>query len=300
MSETAELPRDVAELRDRIREREVREPTRHFVLSDDLEVREEGDEIIFQGEPAVFDRLSEDLGGFRERFMRGAFRRVLDRSDLDVRYLFNHNPSTVMARTLSGTLELRETPKGLRSYARAAPTSLARDLQILVKRRDITGQSFGFTVAEGGDVWLVEGDDVVRTVREVAELFDVGPATYPAYPQTNISSRALVQGIEVVSASGDVCLEAARGLAWRIHRGEAQASADERAVLDAALARAGTVTPWIAERALRAVSQEPELQAAVQGMRATVTLTDEHRSEGGVTAAARARALRLRTTGGER
>ena len=51
---------------------------------DTVEVRAEGDRIIFDGHAAVFDRLSDDLGGFRERIQRGAFRKILDSSP-DVR-----------------------------------------------------------------------------------------------------------------------------------------------------------------------------------------------------------------------
>jgi len=44
------------------------------------------------GHGAVFNQLSENLGGFREMIMPGAFN---DSLDADVRSLFNHNPDLI-------------------------------------------------------------------------------------------------------------------------------------------------------------------------------------------------------------
>jgi HK97 family phage prohead protease len=61
------------------------------------------------GHAAVFNVLSEDLGGFRERIASGAFSGVL--SD-DVRLLVDHKPPP-LARTKAGTLRLSEDERGL-------------------------------------------------------------------------------------------------------------------------------------------------------------------------------------------
>jgi HK97 family phage prohead protease len=154
----------------------------------DFEERDgEPDALVFRGHSAVFDRRSDDLGGFTEIMARGAFRKALDRTP-DVRALFNHNENYVLARTKNNTLELREDPRGLHSYFTAAPTSYAKDLRTLVKRGDIDQQSFAFTVER--DKW--EEDDngmITRTVTEVRDLFDVSIVTFPAYPQTDVSAR---------------------------------------------------------------------------------------------------------------
>jgi len=47
---------------------------------DQIEVRDQGADgngLTITGHAAVFDQLSEDLGGFREQIARGAFRSVL-------------------------------------------------------------------------------------------------------------------------------------------------------------------------------------------------------------------------------
>ncbi len=252
-----------------------------------IETREtdEGN-IEFEGHAAVFDRLSDDLGGFVEEIARGAFRKVL-RSDPDVRFQFNHDPNLVLARStvLSGvgSLTLREDTRGLEDHAICVPTSAARDLKLLVDAGVVTQQSFSFRVYPGGeDIWEVLDDGTVkRTIISFGALFDVGAVTHPAYSQTDISARAIVHGIEIVSAGGDVREDELRELAWKIHRGEQDASASERHALDLAFEKTHTVSPWLAERALRAASQEPELQAAIPGKRAAVVLEDAPSEEDG-------------------
>ena len=60
-----------------------------------------------------------------------------------------------------------------------------------IKRKDITGSSFSFSVAPNGDDW-VENEDgsVLRTITEFSSLGDVGPVTFPAYADTTTAARA--------------------------------------------------------------------------------------------------------------
>lgn|GEM_PF-1067991 len=242
-----------------------------------IEWRDDGDKLIFVGHAAVFDRMSEDLGGFRERFKRGAFRKVLDR-DPDVRFLVNHD-GLPLARTKNRTLELREDPKGLRVYAELAPTQAARDLRVLVQRGDVDQMSFGFSMFDdageraGNDVWEEEDGGVVRTVLSVGGLFDVSVVTFPAYTQTDASMR--MHGIDVINASGEINERSLTDLAWKIHAGELDASVEERAAIDAVFARTDHVSPWVMQRALGAAAQEPELRGIIPGRLVTVSVQDD-------------------------
>ena len=69
-----------------------------------VEIREEGDTITAVGYAAVFDRLSQNLGGFVERIAPGAFRSTLKQAD--VRALFNHEPDHLLGRSSTGTLRM--------------------------------------------------------------------------------------------------------------------------------------------------------------------------------------------------
>lgn len=164
--------------------------TRSVLASADLELRDAGEDgsIQFSGTAAVFDKRSEDLGGFTEFVARGAFRRALD-AHPDTRALFNHNENYVLGRTKNNTLDMREDPRGLRAYFRAADTSYARDIQTLVKRGDVDQMSFAFTVER--DRWEEDSaGEITRTILEVRDLYDVSIVTYPAYRQTDASARS--------------------------------------------------------------------------------------------------------------
>jgi len=244
---------------------EVADERRWLAPLNDADLRDDGEDgITFIGHAAVFDRLSEDLGGFKERIQRGAFRKVLDRAP-DVRFLLNHDENHVMARTKSGTMDLSEDPKGLRVYAKLAPTQAAKDLRVLIKRGDIDQMSFGFSMRQGGrDAWSEEDGGMVRTIVAFGDLFDVSAVAFPAYPQTDATVRTIA-GAQIYQGD-DLDVDVLRAVALRAYRGEIELTSGDRAALDAAFATTeASVSPWVAERALRAVSQEPELRAAITG-----------------------------------
>lgn len=179
---------------------------------EDIEWRESGtgDDYTFRGHAAPFNKLSEDLGGFRELIEPGFFRSAL-RKTPDVRFLVNHDANLILARTASGTLELREDQKGLHVWARVGKTSYARDLRISMQRGDLDQMSFAFTVLAGGDDWAVAEDGtIVRTLRADGsdELFDVSVVTFPAYTQTDASMRSLARALQ--TAPPDEVLQEAR------------------------------------------------------------------------------------------
>jgi HK97 family phage prohead protease len=168
---------------------------------DSVEWRDSGDaahknETTLRGHAAVFNSLSEDLGGFRELIEPGFFRAALRKSP-DVRLLFNHDPNYVMARTASGTLELREDSVGLRVFATVDKTiGWVKDLRTSMQRGDVDQMSFAFTLTDVGDDWAVTEDgEVVRTLRAdgAEQIFDASVVTYPAYSATSVNMRSLLE-----------------------------------------------------------------------------------------------------------
>ena len=147
---------------------------------------------MITGYAAVFNKLSEDLGYFREKIEPGAFKAAIKISD--ARALFNHNPDYVLGRQSNETLRLKEDDKGLYMEVDPPDTQFIRDLVIApIERGDIREQSFGFIVES--DKWenLDEKSDKepIRTILKIAELFDVSPVTFPAYPDTAVAVRSL-------------------------------------------------------------------------------------------------------------
>jgi hypothetical protein len=149
-----------------------------------------------EGHAAVFNELSQDLGGFRERVMPGAFSDDL-KNKPDVRALFNHDPNIIFGRTTSGTLRLSEDDEGLKFDCDMPDTQQARDVQTSIARGDISQCSFGFFVES--QKWSEEPDPsdasgkskmLVRELHKV-RTFDVSPVTFPAYTGTDVDMRTL-------------------------------------------------------------------------------------------------------------
>ena len=161
---------------------------RLFETTLSLETREDKPPVI-RGHAAVFGKLSDNLGGFRERIKPGAFAKSL-KGKPDVRALFNHDPNFILGRTKSGTLRVTEDERGLAYEVDPPDTQVARDLMESLKRGDVDQSSFGFYVIT--DEWHKENGHMVRELVEVdIHNGDVSPVTYPAYPQTSVSVRTL-------------------------------------------------------------------------------------------------------------
>jgi HK97 family phage prohead protease len=162
---------------------------RRYVTLDNRAVTRDGDTIGFRGHAALFERrtwIGPKKWGFWEQVARGAFTKSIGESD--VRFLINHNPDLVLARTSSETLRLAEDSVGLLADADLAPTSYGRDLAISLERGDVSQMSFAFEVVR--ESWETLGDDTeLRTIDE-ARLWDVSAVTFPAYEDTDASLRA--------------------------------------------------------------------------------------------------------------
>jgi HK97 family phage prohead protease len=148
--------------------------------------------VFYDGTPATEYVLWEGrTERVVERIMRTAFANALTRGD-DVRGLFNHDPNQVLGRTSSATMTLSVDERGLAYSILPGDTTVSRDVQEYLKRKDVTGSSFSFSVEEerwtetkDGDKWFA-----VRDIISVKPLYDVGPVTFPAYTSTSASVRA--------------------------------------------------------------------------------------------------------------
>lgn len=160
----------------------------HRIQSRELRVkRNETGAPVIEGYAAVFNSLSEDLGGFYEQILPGAFTASL-KTNPDVRALFNHDSNIVLGRTKSGTLELQEDATGLFWRCTLPDTAMARDLAVSIERGDVDQCSFGFYCLS--DSWAMQNGTPIRSVK-TAEIFDVSAVTYPAYPATSVAMRSL-------------------------------------------------------------------------------------------------------------
>ena len=160
---------------------------RRVISADDTELRVDGDGGKISGYAARYNKKSVDFGGWDESIAPGAFDECI--KDADVRALKNHDANLLLGRTTSGTLRLDANKRGLKYDVDVPGTTTGRDTVEEIRRKDITGNSFSFTVDQ--DEWVNYPDGTAhRTIIKVRELFDVGPVTFPAYPDTTVAARS--------------------------------------------------------------------------------------------------------------
>lgn len=162
----------------------------------ELRAASDGKPAQLVGYAAVFNELSVDLGGFREIIMPGAFDRVIE-EEQDVRALIDHNSGRVLGRTKSGTLRLDIDKRGLHVEIDVPDTQDGRDTLTLVERGDLSQMSFAFWTIT--DNWRKQDGEVIRELIDV-DVDDVAVVAYPAYPQTEVSARALARARELKAA----------------------------------------------------------------------------------------------------
>ncbi len=142
------------------------------------------------GYAAKFGVNSLDLGDFVERIDPQAFGIVAERRGrkkaLETRALWNHDANFPLAR-YPGTLRMNVDDIGLRYEFPVPDTTYGRDLAANIDAGIVRGSSFSFQIAPGGEAWSVEDGRSIRTVTKIDSLIDVGPVTFPAYPDADVS-----------------------------------------------------------------------------------------------------------------
>lgn len=165
---------------------------RAFAL-DGVRIEQRADEgserLRLSGYAAVFNRTADIGGRFDEVIRPGAFSRAIEERQ-DVVLLFNHEPSTVMARTSNGTLRLREDEIGLWFEADLDPhDSDAQRVIAKVRSGNVSQGSFSFTVRS--ETWHQDRPKPLRELLDL-DLYDVSPVTWPAYAETAVHARGRV------------------------------------------------------------------------------------------------------------
>ncbi len=159
----------------------------------DIRAEELDSGYIITGRPIVYNSRTNIGGYFDEIIERGA----LDNADLtDVRFLVNHDLSKIpLARsrrnTPNSTMQLMVDADGLliRVSLDVENNAEASSLYSAVKRGDITGMSFMFSVDD--EEWSeMDTDHPTRHIRKIGTVVEVSAVTFPAYEATTIDARS--------------------------------------------------------------------------------------------------------------
>ncbi|NOX95831.1 MAG: HK97 family phage prohead protease [Alphaproteobacteria bacterium] len=123
-----------------------------------------------------------DIGPFRERIAPDAFAESIG-DGADILALLDHDPTRVLGRTRSKTLQLSDEPQGLAFDIAVPNTGAGRDALALAMRGDLGGASIGFIVEQ-------ESKDGEIRVIERAKLLEISVVSaWPAYAETSVEAR---------------------------------------------------------------------------------------------------------------
>lgn len=141
------------------------------------------------GYAAVFNRNSEDLGGFRERIIPTFFNKSRADGWPGVVCRFNHQDNFLLGTTRSGTLNLSIDNVGL-VYDVDLPECRG-DVLEMTQRRDLAHSSFAFQCYD--EEWLPGDGGYPMRHLVSGRLIDVAPVTVPAYPDATVGLRSLAR-----------------------------------------------------------------------------------------------------------
>lgn len=154
-----------------------------------IELRADGDRpSALVGYGAVFNRLSQNLGGFVEEVDAAAFDTTLT-TGRDILGAVNHDLNWLIGTTESGTLTVETDDIGLRyemALDLADPDAVR--LAAKVKAGKMRGSSFSFATRE--DDWSTTDQGFPLRRLLAVELYELGPVASPAYLSTKDGDAA--------------------------------------------------------------------------------------------------------------
>lgn len=163
---------------------------RYMTLNVEMRAEEGKESRTIVGTAAVFNSIT-DLRYYKEQIDPAAFDDILADENHDVVALVNHDNNMVVARRSAGTLKMWKEDNKLKYSFDAPNTTAGNDLLENIRLGNIRGSSFQFEVSEANWKWDPDNDrNDLRTIVKVSRLWDVGPVTFPAYEDTDVSARS--------------------------------------------------------------------------------------------------------------
>lgn len=166
-------------------------------------------ELRIGGYAALFNRLSQNLGGFVEDVAPGFFNDSRSRGWPDVLARYNHDDNMLLGTTGGRTLHLDIDDTGL-LYTVDLPKSRG-DIAELVERGDVRKSSFAFRTLE--DEWGTTDQGFPRRRLVTGQLVDVAPVNTPAYGDTTVGLRGIEAGLQSLANHVQADVEEVRKLA---------------------------------------------------------------------------------------
>lgn len=148
------------------------------------------EDMTLVGRPIVYDTPTQirepDGSSYTEVIERGA----LDDADVsDSTLIYNHDQTRVPLARTPRTMTLARDESGLSMVAKlAGDNQTAREVYSAVRRGDLSGMSFAFTVPDGGSHY--DPATNTRTITRIAKVYEVSVVPFPAYQSTSVEARS--------------------------------------------------------------------------------------------------------------
>jgi HK97 family phage prohead protease len=157
-----------------------------------VEIRaSKGNHDTIGGYAAKFNRMSQNLGGFKEQIAPGAFNRSASQGWPDVQARWNHDDNMLLGTTGGNSLRLHTDSEGLVYDIDLLDDQVSQRLAKLVGRGDVRQSSFAF-IADA-DEWATDDTGFPMRTLEQVRLLDVAPVNSPAYLDTSVGLRSLAE-----------------------------------------------------------------------------------------------------------
>jgi HK97 family phage prohead protease len=158
-----------------------------------VEVRAGSDgTMIVGGYAGQSNKLSQNLGGFVERYAPTFWSKSRGDGWPGVMARYNHDDNQLLGTTGGNTLRLGVDEVGLTYDVNLDPEiSYQRDLYALVKRGDVRKSSQAFIVYE--EEWSTTDQGFPLRTLISGKLVDVAPVNTPAYDDSSVGVRGLAE-----------------------------------------------------------------------------------------------------------
>lgn len=148
---------------------------------------EEGPRIFGLGSPyGVATTITGWFDEWDEEVAEGAWTQTITAGN-DIKSMFNHDPGRLLGSTAAASLRLTEDSAGLHYDVDVNPNDVnAMSVHAQVMRGDVSGASVWFRVLSQRWDEPTDTNGLERAKRTIldAELFEVGPVVFPAFPTT--------------------------------------------------------------------------------------------------------------------
>ena len=91
-------------------------------------------------------------------------------------------------------MTLTNSPARLMMRAVLPDTQTGKEVYTAVKRGDLSGMSFAFTVPKGGDEYDAKTN--TRTIRQIDKVYEFSIVSFPAYPETSVEARSVIETMD--------------------------------------------------------------------------------------------------------